>query len=110
MGSRPGNPLDFLDEVTRNIKSGVDGIVCAVMRKPPPSSLILAGATVLVNTGANQVRARAVSDRVLSLGGRLTDQVDRATHCILREGLGAADLAEYRVQLEICQELALACK
>ena len=103
MGSRPpGNPLDFFEGVGRSVTSGVEGFMCAVMRKPLPG--VLAGATVLIYTGPNTLRATFVRDRVLALGGKVTDRTDFATHCIVREGLGPADLAEHRDQLGICQE------
>ena len=104
-GPTSGRPLEFFNDVRRNVSNNLKGLMCAITRKPPPGTSLLAGAVVLISTGSNPQHAKAVQERVVALGGKVTEHADAATHCIVREGLGPTDLTEHRDQLEIFQAL-----
>ena len=75
--------------------------------KPLRNPKMLEGTQVMLLVPA--VREIQLAEMVKMMAGRVSpsNRADLATHCIVSEGLGQADLLEYREQLEICQALGV---
>ncbi|KAL1524061.1 hypothetical protein AB1Y20_018972 [Prymnesium parvum] len=104
------NPLqDLFGGVARGVGHTVEDVFCAITRKPlPGNSTILADARVLLRLGGAAAQTKHAHETILMLGGTVVEHPDLATHCLVRAGLSAADLAEHRALLEICKALNVA--
>ena len=101
-----GELFDGIKKGGEAAKHGLEKVGSALTRRPlPGNSSLLSETRVMLLLGSNPTRERQLCETVQMLGGALASRADLATHCIVREGLQPADLAEYREQLEICHAL-----
>lgn len=101
------NPLgDLIGGVARGVGHGVESIFCAITRKPLSGNAGILGETsVLIAAGHSPARIKSMSETVTRLGGSIVQRPDLATHCVVPEGLRAANLDEHRELFEICHAL-----